>query len=217
MVGAATGAQAAGPRPVVGVLALQGSFAEHVEALAALGVGTRLVRRPADLEGLGAIILPGGESTAMGRLLSDFALLEPLRAAVAGGLPAWGTCAGAILLARSISNDSRRHLALMDLEVERNAYGAQLESFRAAAPIAGLEGGDFPLVFIRAPAFVGLGLGVEPLASSGGKVVACRQGTMVATAFHPELSGDRRFHRWFLEQVAGLSLPAAGSGDGQAA
>ncbi|HAP42680.1 MAG: glutamine amidotransferase subunit PdxT [Spirochaetes bacterium GWD1_61_31] len=184
----------------VGVLGLQGGVAEHLAMLRPIeGVVAGSFMRVSELERLDAVILPGGESTAMGKLLAEFGLLEPLAARIAGGLPVWGTCAGLILLAKDISNDQRHHLAVMDITVDRNAYGRQLHSFIGAELIAGLPGGPFPLVFIRAPRITRLGPGVQALAKVAGEPVACRQVNMVATAFHPELSGDDRFHRWFVE------------------
>lgn len=191
----------------VGVLGFQGGVAEHLALFRSIpGVMVLTVRRASDLEGIDAIVLPGGESTAIGTLLADFGLLEPLRERIIAGMPAWGTCAGMILLAKGISNDSRRHLALMDIDVDRNGYGRQSGSFTDAARIEGLGEESFPLAFIRAPRIVRVGPGVRVLASCRGEAVACRQGNMVATAFHPELTSDRRFHEWF----AGLAKAAIG-------
>lgn len=182
-------------RGLIGVLALQGGVEPHLSALGRLpDLASRRVFRAQDLAGLDGLIIPGGESTAVRRLLTEDrrgrelhdALMERLRS----GLAAWGTCMGAILL-------SRHFLAVMDIGVERNAYGGQLDSFTAEAEIAGIPGGPFPLVFIRAPAISDAGPEVEVLARHGGRAVACRQGRLVATTFHPELSSDLRFHAFF--------------------
>lgn len=192
----------------IGVLALQGGVAEHLRSLRALdaadraaggpGVASRSVKTAADLAGLDGIILPGGESTAVGTLLSERGLLEPLRAAIANGLPAWGTCMGAILLAAAIENDQRRHLALMDIQVVRNAYGSQLDSFIEQAAFDAADGAPFPMVFIRAPVIESVGPSVAVLARVRGAIVACRQDAMLATTFHPELTDDIRVHAYFL-------------------
>jgi len=186
----------------IGVLALQGAFAEHVAALDRLGARAREVRVPADLEGLDGLIIPGGESTAIGKLLVDFDLLEPLRRLVSGGLPIYGTCAGTILLARDIGGLDQPLLATMDLQVERNAFGRQLQSFETDLQIDSLGDEPFRAIFIRAPAIRAVGAGVEPLARlDDGTIVAARQGSLLVSCFHPELSGDDRFHRYFLEAV----------------
>jgi len=186
----------------VGVLALQGAFAEHVAALQRLGARALEVRVPADLEGLDGLIIPGGESTAIGKLLVDFDLLEPLRRLVAGGLPIYGTCAGTILLARDIGGLDQPLLGTMDLQVERNAFGRQLQSFETDLQIHSLGDEPFRAIFIRAPAIRAVGAGVEPLARlDDGTIVAARQGSLLVSCFHPELSGDDRFHRYFLEAV----------------
>jgi len=170
---------------VIGVLALQGDVAEHLAMLRLLpGVAAREVRSAADLGGVRGLILPGGESTTLGTLFAvtegGRALREALIVRAAAGFPLWGTCMGAILLAKSIENDPRRHLAVMDIRISRNAYGAQLDSFSAAADVAGLSGGPFPLVFIRAPRIVGTGAGLVTLAWHQGYPVACRQGALLA-------------------------------------
>ncbi len=186
----------------IGVLALQGAFAEHVAALQRLGARALEVRVPADLEGLDGLIIPGGESTAIGKLLVDFDLLEPLRRLVAGGLPIYGTCAGTILLARDIGGLDQPLLGTMDLQVERNAFGRQLQSFETDLQIRSLGDEPFRAIFIRAPAIRAVGAGVEPLARlDDGTIVAARQGSLLVSCFHPELSGDDRFHRYFLEAV----------------
>lgn len=190
----------AGPGVRIGVLSLQGGVEEHLAALRSLdGVEARPVKTAAALDGLDGVILPGGESSAVGKLLADGGLGGKLRGLIAAGLPAWGTCMGAILLARDIGNDDRRHLSLMDIRVRRNAYGGQLDSFVERAPVD-LPFDDrspFPMVFIRAPVIESIGPDVRVVARSRGGISACVQGAMLATTFHPELSGDFRFHAYF--------------------
>ncbi|MBX3048233.1 MAG: pyridoxal 5'-phosphate synthase glutaminase subunit PdxT [Anaerolineales bacterium] len=186
----------------IGVLALQGDFAEHLAALARLGVATREVRLPAELDGLDGLIIPGGESTTIGKLAVDFGLVEPLRA-FGREKAIWGTCAGAIFL----SKDARRQqplLSLMDITVERNAFGRQVQSFEADLHIPALkevDPSDAPLhvVFIRAPLIEQISGDAEVLcALADGRIVAAKQGRLLATSFHPEISGDDRFHKYFL-------------------
>jgi pyridoxal 5'-phosphate synthase pdxT subunit len=190
-----------GESPLVGVLALQGAFAEHQAMLVRIAARTRAVRLPAELDGLDGLIIPGGESTTIGKLLVDFDLLEPLRQRVRDGLPVFGTCAGAIVLARDIGRDQPL-VGAMDVVVNRNAFGRQLQSFETDLQVEGL--GDSPLraIFIRAPSFVSVGPGVDVLARlADGTIVAARQGSLLATAFHPELTDDLRLHRLFLESL----------------
>jgi 5'-phosphate synthase pdxT subunit len=196
----------------IGVLALQGDFIEHITILDRLGVQTREVRLPGQLEGLDGLIIPGGESTTIGKLATTYELMEPLRR-FGRERAIWGTCAGAILLSR----DARREqplLGLMDITVERNAFGRQVESFIIDLPIPALaEDPDrpFPAVFIRAPLIEKVGEGVEALVYlpaearewDGERIVAARQGRLLATSFHPELTDDPRFHRYFLRLVEG--------------
>ena len=190
----------------VGVLALQGSFAEHAEALRAAGASPVLVRLPAHLEGVAGLIIPGGESTAMGKLLVTTGLLEPLRAAVQNGMPVYGTCAGMILLARDIGGLDQPLLGVMDIAVKRNAFGRQLDSFEEALSVPSLGTAPFRGVFIRAPLIEKTGAGVSVLATlPDGRVVAARQGTLLATAFHPELTDDGRVHRYFLDMIDGTA------------
>jgi 5'-phosphate synthase pdxT subunit len=187
----------------IGILALQGDFIEHQVILDGLGVDTVQVRLSRDLEGLSGLVIPGGESTTIGKLTVDFGLLEPLRQF---GMrhAVWGTCAGAIFL----SGDAHRQqplLGLMDIVVQRNAFGHQVDSFEINIDIACLRhldpaGKPFPAVFIRAPLIESVGKEVETLATlPDGRIVAAQQGNLLATAFHPELTGDNRFHRYFLE------------------
>lgn len=186
----------------IGVLALQGAFIEHVQALGRLGVATREVRLPADLDGLDGLIIPGGESTTIGKLLVAYDLLAPLRRLVVAGFPVYGTCAGTILLAKDIGGLDQPLLATMDLQVERNAFGRQLQSFETDLAVAHLGADPFRAIFIRAPAILAVGAGVETLAAlPGGPIVAARQGPLLVSCFHPELSGDDRFHRLFVDGV----------------
>jgi pyridoxal 5'-phosphate synthase pdxT subunit len=182
----------------IGVLALQGSFAEHLDAVRRLGAEPREVRLPAQLEGIDGLIVPGGESTAIGKLLVLAALLEPLRAAIGAGLPVYGTCAGMILLARDIGGLDQPLLGVMDIKVRRNAFGRQLESFEESLPIPQLGEEPFHGIFIRAPLIEETGPGVVTLARlPDGRVVAARQGRLLVSAFHPELTDDLRMHRFF--------------------
>ena len=194
----------------IGVLALQGDFIEHEAALRRLGVRAHQVRQPQDLMGIDGLILPGGESTTFCRLMQDFGLYGPLRALVKGGVPVWGTCAGMIVLAQRAAGLDFPTLDALDISVRRNAYGRQVDSFEADLEVPTL--GDAPLhaVFIRAPVVESVGPGVEVLASlpqdgpEGGSPVALRQGHIMATAFHPELTNDPRFHHYFLDLVQSL-------------
>jgi 5'-phosphate synthase pdxT subunit len=190
-------------RGVVGVLALQGDFREHKEALRRLGVEAKEVRKPEHLLGLKALIVPGGESTTIGKLAREYGLEEAARQRVEeGSLALFGTCAGAIWMAKEILGyPEQPRLGVLDVAVERNAFGRQVESFQEEVQVKGL--GPFPGVFIRAPVFRRLGEGVEVLAELGGLPVLVRQGRLLASSFHPELTQDPRLHRYFLE-LAGL-------------
>jgi 5'-phosphate synthase pdxT subunit len=185
----------------VGILALQGASRRHAEAVAALGGHPVEVRVPEDLPGIEGIILPGGESTTMSKLLDLSGLFEPLRERLAGGLPAFGTCAGLILLSSRILDGraDQRSFGILDVDVRRNAFGRQVDSFETDLAVAGLAGGSVPAVFIRAPVIERVGAGVEVLASVDDRPVLCRQGAVMAAAFHPELSDDLRLHQLFLE------------------
>lgn len=186
----------------VGVLALQGSFAEHAEALLAAGASPVLVRLPDHLEGLAGLIMPGGESTTIGKLLVLSRLLEPLRRAVNGGMPVYGTCAGMILLARDIGGLDQPLIGVMDIKVKRNAFGRQLNSFEEALSVPPLGKEPFRGVFIRAPLIENAAENVTVLARLGdGRMVAARQGRLLASAFHPELAGDLRMHQYFLGMI----------------
>jgi len=187
----------------IGVLALQGAFIEHIAMLRRLGVEALPVRLPVGLAGLDGLIIPGGESTAIGKLMDKYDLLEPLRRTIEAGTPVYGTCAGMILLARDIGAEEQPILGEMDIAVKRNAFGRQLQSFEQDLRIPALGSDPFHAVFIRAPAIERLGPGVRELARlDDGTIVAAQQGTMLATAFHPELSRDTRLHEHFVAMCA---------------
>ncbi len=185
----------------IGVLALQGDITPHVQAIERLGHTAVRVRYPEALEALDALILPGGESTTIGMLLERWGLVDPLKRRVAEGLPVWGTCAGAILLAKRIEGSDQPTLGLMDIVVERNAYGRQVDSFEAPLRIQGL---DEPVngVFIRAPVITAVGDGVEALATHEGRVIAAASRRLFVTTFHPELTDDTRVLGLFLKRCA---------------
>ncbi|MGN0851779.1 MAG: pyridoxal 5'-phosphate synthase glutaminase subunit PdxT [Kiritimatiellia bacterium] len=181
----------------IGVLAVQGAFIEHERRLRKLGVEVFEIRQRDDLAApFDGLVLPGGESTVQAKLLRELGLFEPLRAKIAAGLPTFGTCAGVILLAKRLKDDPAVHFGLLDVTVERNAYGRQLGSFHAQTPFAG--GPAIPLSFIRAPAIRACGPSVETLAAVDGVPVAVRQGNLLATAFHPELDPDPTVHALFV-------------------
>lgn len=194
--------------PAVGVLALQGDSGEHAKALIEVGARPVEVRRPADLVGVDALVVPGGESTTMSMLLESSGLLSPLAARLADGMPALGTCAGMILMARRIldGRPDQHCLGIIDIDVRRNAFGRQRESFESYLDVAGMEGGRLPAVFIRAPVVERAGPEVDVLASTevGNGVcrpVLCRQGAVTVSSFHPELSDDRRLHQMFVSSI----------------
>ncbi|WP_396345470.1 pyridoxal 5'-phosphate synthase glutaminase subunit PdxT [Haloechinothrix sp. LS1_15] len=199
-------------KPHVGVLALQGDVREHLRALESCGARVSAVRRAAELAEVDGLVLPGGESTTMSRLLEVFDLLEPLRERLAGGMPAYGSCAGMILLASKVldGRPDQHQLGGLDVIVRRNAFGRQVDSFEADLDIAGIDGGPVHAVFIRAPWVESAEPTVEVLGTvpdspaagpAAGRIVAARQGSVLATAFHPELTGDRRLHQLFMEIV----------------
>ena len=195
----------------IGVLALQGDFAEHAVSLRRAGAEPREVRLPAHLPGIDGLIIPGGESTTITRLMIAYDLLEPLRSLARRDFPMWGTCAGAIVLAREAIGLDRPNIGAMDMVVRRNAFGSQIDSFEVDLPVAGIEGEPIHAVFIRAPVIESTGAGVETIAAlPDGRVVAARERNMLATSFHPELTGDDRFHRLFLELVRAARPAEAG-------
>ena len=195
--------------PLIGVLALQGDFAEHVAVLKRLGARTAEVRLPEQLEGLEGLIIPGGESTTIARLMLRWELLEPVRRRAGEGMAVWGTCAGAILLAGRTADLDREGLRLMDIAVERNAFGRQVDSFEASLDVPALGPAPYPAVFIRAPKFTHVGPRAEALARlADGPGVAARQERLLATAFHPELTEDTRFHAYFLAMTNAERAPA---------
>ena len=190
-------------KPLIGVLAMQGAFAEHARALESSGARTRLVRTKEDLDGLDGIVIPGGESTTMTMLMERVGMLEPLRDAIRAGLATFATCAGMIVLARDITEGMAEQagMGLLDVSVRRNGYGRQVDSFEAALKIEGLDGKPFPGVFIRAPLVESTGK-AHVIATHDGHPVAVRQDRMVALCFHPELTGDLRLHREFVRMAA---------------
>jgi len=193
------------PAPRVGVLALQGAFALQVRALERLGVAAIEVRTPSELASVDALVLPGGESTTMSKLLVSMELFDPLAERLAAGMPALGTCAGMILLAREVLDGraDQRSFAAIDIAVRRNAFGRQVDSFEADLHVTGLPEAPVHAVFIRAPVVESVGEDVEVLAQvEGGRPVACRQGKVLVTSFHPELSPDLRVHELFLRELA---------------
>ena len=187
----------------IGVLALQGTFTEHINSLRLLGVDAPPVRLPRDLDTLDALVIPGGESTTMASLMESFELIQPVRKMARDGLPIWGTCAGVVLLAKDISNYEMETLGLMDTKVRRNAFGSQVDSFEVdlQIPLVGEE--PFHAVFIRAPIIEEAKPGVEILSRlPDGTIVAVKQGRLLACAFHPEFTDDLRFHSYFLNMVS---------------
>jgi len=184
----------------VGILAIQGDFAAHIRALAPLGISAVEVRTATDLEHVDALIIPGGESTTMLKFLDEERLAEPIKEMARREKPLFGTCAGAILLARQVVNPDQSSLGLIDIEVERNAYGRQVDSFIGEAQTT-LEGGPLEAVFIRAPRIIGRGPGVEVLARIDQECVLAREGNILVATFHPELARDERVHQYFVEMV----------------
>lgn len=183
----------------IGILGFQGAVIEHQQHIEKIGHEAVIVLYPEQLSELDGLILPGGESTTMGKLLRRTGMLEVMQQSILAGLPVWGTCAGMILLAKEIENDEVRHLALMDITVRRNAYGRQIDSFEVEMPIQEIGIEPFPLVFIRAPYITKVGDGVQVLCSVDGHIVAAKEQNMLVTSFHPELTEDSAFHRYFTE------------------
>jgi len=201
----ASDAPAPAPGPVIGVLALQGDVAEHLKALRAAGARAAPVRRPAELDNVAGLVIPGGESTTMWKLAVIFELMEPLRKRLASGMPAFGSCAGMILLADRVEDAvaGQETLGAIDMTVRRNAFGRQVDSFESDIALRGVPGPVFRAVFIRAPWVEETGPGVEIIGTESrtGRIVAVRQGPALATAFHPELTPDLRLHELFIDMV----------------
>lgn len=188
---------------IIGILGMQGAIAEHQEILLQIPhTKTRIVKTAKDLDCIDGLILPGGESTAIGKLLDYFSLKEILQQKIISGLPVFGTCAGLILLAKNIENETNTHLATMDIAVKRNGYGSQLDSFSTNLLIPTIDKNmPIPLVFIRAPYITKTGKDVQILATLDNKIIAARQKNMLVSSFHPELTCDLRFHQYFLSMI----------------
>ncbi|MBU8860041.1 MULTISPECIES: pyridoxal 5'-phosphate synthase glutaminase subunit PdxT [unclassified Micromonospora] len=198
--------------PVIGVLALQGDVREHVAALAGAGADARPVRRPGELDAVDGLVVPGGESTTISKLVDIFEMREPIDKRIAAGMPVYGSCAGLIMLAAEVldGRPDQSGFAGVDMTVRRNAFGRQVDSFEAPVALTGVDGGPFHAVFIRAPWVERVGPDVEVLGRvtegpAAGRIVAVRQGNLLATSFHPELTGDLRLHRHFVELVRAAS------------
>jgi pyridoxal 5'-phosphate synthase pdxT subunit len=192
----------------IGVLALQGDVREHVRALESSGASAAPIRRPSEVDGVDALVIPGGESTTMSNLAVGFGMLDPIRKRIAGGMPVYGSCAGMIMLAGAVldGRPDQETFGGIDMTVRRNAFGRQVDSFEAPVAIEGIAGDDFHAVFIRAPWVEDVGPDVRALGrvtsgAAAGRIVAVRQGNLLATAFHPELTGDLRVHRYFVAMV----------------
>lgn len=185
----------------IAVLALQGGVEEHINHLKSLGCEAVEVRRVEELDGLNGLILPGGESTTIGKLLKKTGIFDKLREKIINGFPVWGTCAGMILLAKNIENDEARHLQTMDITVRRNAYGSQIDSFIVEQNIEEVSTEPIPLVFIRAPYITEVESNVEVICKVNDNIVAARQDNMLVTSFHPELTKNLEMHRYFIEQI----------------
>ena len=186
----------------IGVLGLQGAIAEHLALLEQIpDIKAATIKTKDEIQSVDGLIIPGGESTTIGKLLDDFDLTDVLRERILQGMPVWGTCAGMILLAKEISNHERTFLNVMDIKVLRNAYGSQLDSFKTLLHVPDISNIEIPLVFIRAPYVEKVWNDVEILAKVDDKIVACRQQNMLATSFHPELTDDISFHKYFIEKM----------------
>lgn len=184
----------------IGVLGLQGAIREHVKALETSGVEVSVVKRTEDLDGLDGLVMPGGESTTMRKLIDRYEMFKPLQEFANSGKPVFGTCAGMILMAKEIEGYEHGHLEIMDIKVHRNGFGRQRESFEVALDIKGIVD-DYVAVFIRAPYIMSVGEGVEVISSFQDKIVAAKQGQFLACAFHPELTDDNRMHQYFVQMV----------------
>ena len=185
----------------IGVLAMQGAYREHLKILKSLGIEAIDVRYEEDIDNIDGLIIPGGESTTMGKLIKTLGLYDKLKSRIENNMPVWGTCAGMILLAKNIVNEYYNHLSVMNISVIRNAYGRQLGSFETKAPVKGI-GEDIDMVFIRAPYIESVGENVEILPTVDGNIVAAQEGNILVTSFHPELTEDLRLHKYFINIVS---------------
>lgn len=185
-------------RMKIGILSLQGGVIEHINHIKALGVEAVEIKHQNQLSDINGLILPGGESTTMGKLLKEINMLIPLREKILSGLAVWGTCAGMILMAKEIENQDNTHLSVMDIKVRRNAYGSQIDSFETEDTVGEISTEPIPLVFIRAPYILNVGHKVRVLHKLNGNIVAAKQDNMLVTSFHPELTSDNKFHNYFL-------------------
>ena len=185
----------------IGVLAMQGAYREHLKILKSLGIEAIDVRYEEDIDNIDGLIIPGGESTTMGKLIKTLDLYDKLKSRIENNMPVWGTCAGMILLAKNIVNEYYNHLSVMNISVIRNAYGRQLGSFETKAPVKGI-GEDIDMVFIRAPYIESVGENVEILSTVDGNIVAAQEGNILVTSFHPELTEDLRLHKYFINIVS---------------
>ena len=185
----------------IGVLAMQGAYREHLKILKSLGIEAIDVRYEEDIDNIDGLIIPGGESTTMGKLIKTLGLYDKLKSRIENNMPVWGTCAGMILLAKNIVNEDYNHLSVMNISVIRNAYGRQLGSFETKAPVKGI-GEDIDMVFIRAPYIESVGENVEILSTVDGNIVAAQEGNILVTSFHPELTEDLRLHKYFINIVS---------------
>ena len=185
----------------IGVLAMQGAYREHLKILKSLGIEAIDVRYEEDIDNIDGLIIPGGESTTMGKLIKTLGLYDKLKSRIENNMPVWGTCAGMILLAKNIVNEDYNHLSVMNISVIRNAYGRQIGSFETKAPVKGI-GEDIDMVFIRAPYIESVGENVEILSTVDGNIVAAQEGNILVTSFHPELTEDLRLHKYFINIVS---------------
>lgn len=193
----------------VGILALQGAVREHAKALEASGANVKIVKRTEDLKDIDGLVMPGGESTTMRRLIDKYEMFGPLQEFARSGKPVFGTCAGMILMAKEIAGQEHGHLEVMDMKVQRNGFGRQRESFETELSVNGMDGGDYVGVFIRAPYIESVGEGVEAIATFQDKIVAARQGRFLACAFHPELTDDHRMHAYFVKMIEEMKQSVA--------
>lgn len=184
----------------IGVLALQGAVAEHIRMLEKSGVEAIAIKKTEQLNEIAGLVIPGGESTAIGKLMREYGFIEPIKELAKSGFPLFGTCAGLIIIAGNIEHEQEAHLGLMDIHVQRNAFGRQRESFEVDLHIKNVAD-DFRAVFIRAPLILEVGSGVEVLATHGEQIVAAKQDNFLAASFHPELTDDERFHQYFVNMV----------------